>query len=299
MNEPKDIAPDLPEEEEPFDAPPAPPADPAPEEASPDLPAEEPEPWDEPEEPVEDAAPAPEPEPAPERKSGLEAAIAEIEAYDVEADLFEDQPEPESVEPAELEAAPVDEAEPEPAPVVEIVEAPAPLAARPAPTPVEADLHGPEPWDDAPAADWKPLRQVEPEPEAVAETAAAPAVGPASPQAGEATYEVKRSPFAVYLAYLTALMGVGLPALPFACWWAYKQRRDAPAWLKSHYTFQIRTFWIVMAGLGAAVLVLFLPFGLFPLTIVATAVWLVMRCFVGMVRLHRGEPIFHPQTWTV
>ena len=28
--------------------------------------------------------------------------------------------------------------------------------------------------------------------------------------------------------------------------------QDAPAWLQSHYTFQIRTFWITLAALGAA-----------------------------------------------
>ena len=84
-----------------------------------------------------------------------------------------------------------------------------------------------------------------------------------------------------------------------ACWLAYKRKEDAPGWLRSHYIYQIRTFWISMAGIGFAVLAAPLPFGLFSPTIVAVVVWLTIRCFFGLVRLHRGEPIFNPQTWIV
>ncbi|MBX7249697.1 MAG: hypothetical protein K1X35_11725, partial [Caulobacteraceae bacterium] len=125
---------------------------------------------------------------------------------------------------------------------------------------------------------------------------AAPAAA-ALPGAG-ASNEVKKNAFAVYLMYLAALVVVGLP-LVAGVWLAYEARRDAPQWLASHYTYQIRTFWICMAGLGLAALVLFLPFALFPLLIVAVVVWLVTRCFFGMVRLNRGEPIYNPQTWIV
>lgn len=59
------------------------------------------------------------------------------------------------------------------------------------------------------------------------------------------TEEKTTIPMAVYILYLvgflagiTALVGLVL---------AYVNRSDASAWLQSHYTFQIRTFWI---GLG-------------------------------------------------
>lgn len=150
---------------------------------------------------------------------------------------------------------------------------------------------GPEPWESAPpAADREPAPLEAPP--AVRYGAGAP---PEAFAGGEATYEAKRPAFAVYLLYLAAFM-LGLPAI-LGVMLAYSSRAGAPGWLGSHYTFQIRTFWIGLAGVGAAGLFLFLPFGMVPLILMAVVVWVVLRCFVGMVRLHRGEPIYNPQTW--
>lgn len=303
MTESKSTKAELPEEDElPFDAPPAPAADPLFEDdAAPDTPA--------PSEPGFEPAVPGQPEDLAVAEPVADTALLQV-VEAVPAD-----PGPEAIEAAEAAL------EPEPAPeseaIPDLVEAePEPeasaAAAEVAPEAIDdphADIFGPEPWEQAPApvppthagawADVGPARD-EPEPESA--PAPAPVVeAPAYtlPAPGEATLEVKRTAFAIYFQYLSALMVIGVPLLPFACWLAYKRKEDAPGWLRSHYIYQIRTFWISMAGIGFAVLAAPLPFGLFSPTIVAVVVWLTIRCFFGLVRLHRGEPIFNPQTWIV
>jgi uncharacterized membrane protein len=250
-------------------------------------------------EPAKDAAPlqvveAVPAEPAPEAIEPADTAL--------EPDPAEEIFEPEAAAAA-VEVAPEPEIEPE----VETDEV-AETAAREAIDEPHPDIFGPEPWEQAPAplpathagawADVGPAREA---PEAELAPDAAPEAAPAlsRPAPEEATLEVKRTAFAIYFQYLSALMVIGVPLLPFACWLAYKRKEDAPEWLRSHYIYQIRTFWISMAGIGFAVLAAPLPFGLFSPTIVAVVVWLTIRCFFGLVRLHRSEPIFNPQTWIV
>ena len=76
---------------------------------------------------------------------------------------------------------------------------------------------------------------------------------------------------------------------------AYVNRADAPEWLKSHYQFQIRTFWIglVLMLLGAFFWVMWI--GL--LILVFWIVWLVMRCVKGMKYLDQHQPHPNPTTW--
>ncbi len=243
---------------------------------------------------VVEAVPA---QPVPE---AIESADTVLEP---ETALLAEPAESEPVD-APIEAAPTTDSAPE-APeaaaagvVVEALDEP------------HADIFGPEPWEQAPApvppvsvSAWADIGPARDEAEPVPERAPAPAAESAPtyrrPAPGEATIEVKRTAFAIYFQYLSALMVIGVPLLPFACWLAYKRKEDAPDWLRSHYIYQIRTFWISMAGIGFAVLTAPLPFGLFSPTIVAVVVWLTIRCFFGLVRLHRGEPIFNPQTWIV
>ncbi len=76
---------------------------------------------------------------------------------------------------------------------------------------------------------------------------------------------------------------------------AYVHRGDAPEWLKSHYQFQIRTFWIglVMMLLGA----FFWVMGIGMLILIFWVVWLVMRCVKGMKYLDQHQPHPNPTTW--
>jgi uncharacterized membrane protein len=98
----------------------------------------------------------------------------------------------------------------------------------------------------------------------------------------------------VYVLFLAPLGGlthiIGLVL-------AYVARDSAPEWLRTHYTYLIRTFWIgalyfLIAGTLCLVLIGFL---LLPLVFI----WLVVRCAIGLMRLVRNEAIARPMSWTI
>ena len=75
---------------------------------------------------------------------------------------------------------------------------------------------------------------------------------------------------------------------------AYVYRDDAPDWLKGHFTFQIRTFWIGLAGIRvggitAAILVGFL-------ILAAVLVWSIIRIVKGWKWLADGRPVPQPES---
>jgi uncharacterized membrane protein len=78
---------------------------------------------------------------------------------------------------------------------------------------------------------------------------------------------------------------------------AYVARDSAPDWLRGHYTYLIRTFWIGLLYFAVAGLLCFVLIGFVLLPIVL--LWVVIRCAIGLVRLLRNEPILNPQTWTL
>jgi len=85
---------------------------------------------------------------------------------------------------------------------------------------------------------------------------------------------------------LTSLIGVII---------AYINRSDAPAWLASHYRFQIRTFWIGLLYLFCGILLSGVGIGW--LIIIFWAAWLIIRCAKGIKYLDRGAPPPDPATW--
>jgi uncharacterized membrane protein len=114
------------------------------------------------------------------------------------------------------------------------------------------------------------------------------------PQANPFSDE-RQMPLIIYILYLasflngvTAIVGVVL---------AYVSRDTAPEWLKSHYTFQIRTFWIGLLLFAIAVPLCFIIIGI-PM-VLAAAVWFVVRCVLGLSRLTRAEPYPTPLSWVV
>ncbi len=84
----------------------------------------------------------------------------------------------------------------------------------------------------------------------------------------------------------TAIVGVAL---------AYMAREDAPNWLASHYRFQIRTFWLLLlfSFIGAVLTLVLIGYAV----LVATAVWLIVRCVKGWRHLDRREPVDNVETW--
>lgn len=126
-----------------------------------------------------------------------------------------------------------------------------------------------------------------------------PAPPPATAQPATAvTHDERQMAFVIYILYLAHFVPlIGWVATIVGLVIAYVEEPTAPAWLKTHYKFQIRTFWI---GLLYAVvsIVLFVVLIGFPL-LLATWIWFIVRCALGLSRLLRHEPYPTPESWTV
>jgi uncharacterized membrane protein len=99
----------------------------------------------------------------------------------------------------------------------------------------------------------------------------------------------------VYVLYLVGFV-IGITGL-IGLVIAYVNRGKAGGFVETHYTWQIRTFWIgLLYALISAVLML-VAIG-FVLAF-AVAVWFIVRCIMGIQALQRGEPIKNPQSWLI
>jgi uncharacterized membrane protein len=117
----------------------------------------------------------------------------------------------------------------------------------------------------------------------------APPPPPASPMADERqtaliVYILMLVPFVVFVTHVVGLVI------------AYVSRDTAPDWLKSHYTYQINTFWMGLLYMVVAcfLCLILIGFLLVPLVVV----WYIVRCALGLARLMRNEPYPNPGTWT-
>ncbi|RFA30518.1 hypothetical protein CAI21_05580 [Alkalilimnicola ehrlichii] len=100
-------------------------------------------------------------------------------------------------------------------------------------------------------------------------------------------------PMVVYVLYLVGFL-TGITAL-IGLILAYVNRSEASAWLQTHYTFQIRTFWI---GLGLLVLGFILSFILIGVLVyLFWLIWTIVRCAKGLSLLNQRQPIADPESW--
>jgi len=97
----------------------------------------------------------------------------------------------------------------------------------------------------------------------------------------------------IYFLYLASIL-IGITAIAGLIM-AYVNRDDAPGWLKSHYQFQIRTFWIGALYLFIGVLLSQFIIGLF--IILFWLLWLIVRCAKGIKFLDRNEACPDPTGW--
>jgi len=92
---------------------------------------------------------------------------------------------------------------------------------------------------------------------------------------------------------------------------AYANRDTPSALLRSHYVFQIRTFWIffgwaviALALIGMGIPLSILLVGI-PAVILGAAIlcglslFFALRCVVGLIYLAQGRPYPRPQTWLI
>jgi uncharacterized membrane protein len=116
---------------------------------------------------------------------------------------------------------------------------------------------------------------------------------PAGPPPNNPLNDERQMALIVYIAYLAAF---AFPPLSLAgVVLAYVNRETAPDWLKSHYTFQIYTFWIglVFSLVSFVLCVVLVGFLLF----FATLAWWVIRCALGINRLMQREAYPNPTSW--
>jgi len=92
---------------------------------------------------------------------------------------------------------------------------------------------------------------------------------------------------------------------------AYANRDTASAMLRSHYVFQIRSFWmffgwavIALAMIGIGIPLSILLVGI-PAVILGAAMlcslslFFALRCVVGLIYLAQNKPYPRPQTWLI
>lgn len=88
------------------------------------------------------------------------------------------------------------------------------------------------------------------------------------------------------LAGITAIVGVVM---------AYVYEDDAPDWLKTHYQFQIRTFWILLLYLVIASILCLILIGF--LLFFLIAIWWIVRCVKGLKYLDQGAAYPDHRGW--
>ena len=97
----------------------------------------------------------------------------------------------------------------------------------------------------------------------------------------------------IYILYLVSFV-VGITGL-VAIVLAYINRGKSEAWLETHYTWAIRTFWIgILYGFISLVL-MFIGIGF--LLAFAVAIWIIIRTVIGLQAVSRNEAIKNPQSW--
>lgn len=99
----------------------------------------------------------------------------------------------------------------------------------------------------------------------------------------------------IYVLYLAGFV-IGITVL-IGLVMAYVNRGKAGGWIETHYTWAIRTFWIALLGGFVSLLLMLVAIGF--LLALAVAVWVIVRCVIGLQAVSRGEPIRNPESWWI
>jgi uncharacterized membrane protein len=97
----------------------------------------------------------------------------------------------------------------------------------------------------------------------------------------------------IYVLYLVSL-AVGITAI-IGLIMAYVNQSEASDWERSHYRFQIRTFWIGLLYWVLSFVLAFVLIGF--LLMLVVVVWTIVRCARGLQYAGRQEPFPDPGTW--
>jgi uncharacterized membrane protein len=97
----------------------------------------------------------------------------------------------------------------------------------------------------------------------------------------------------IYILYLASFV-IGITGI-VGIVLAHLNRGKSEAWLESHYTWAIRTFWLGLLGVFISALLMIVMIGM--LTMILVVIWVIVRTIVGLQKLGRNEPIANPQSW--
>jgi len=97
----------------------------------------------------------------------------------------------------------------------------------------------------------------------------------------------------IYILYLVSI-AVGITSIVGVIM-AYINQNEAPGWLKTHYRFQIRTFWIgvLYSVIGVALTTVVIGFAI----LLFVLVWWIVRCIKGMRALGERKEVENPASW--
>jgi uncharacterized membrane protein len=97
----------------------------------------------------------------------------------------------------------------------------------------------------------------------------------------------------VYILYMVGIL-FGITGIVGVVM-AYINKADAPEWLKTHYQFQIRTFWIgaLYIVLGSILSLVLIGW----LVLLFWVVWLIVRSVKGIKALDSEKAIENPTRW--
>ena len=99
----------------------------------------------------------------------------------------------------------------------------------------------------------------------------------------------------VYFLYIAGMF-IGISAL-IGIVIAYINRGKAGGWVETHYPWQIRTFWIGLLYSFVSVLLMIVAIGF--VLIFAVAIWVIVRCVLGLQAANRDEPVKNPESWLI
>lgn len=97
----------------------------------------------------------------------------------------------------------------------------------------------------------------------------------------------------IYVLYLASFV-IGITGI-VGIVLAHLNSGKSEAWLESHYTWAIRTFWLGLLGALVSGLLMMVMIGMLLMPLVA--LWIIIRTIVGLQKLGRNEAIANPQSW--
>jgi uncharacterized membrane protein len=117
-----------------------------------------------------------------------------------------------------------------------------------------------------------------------------------NPAVPPALQDDKTMPLVVYALYLAGLVSAGMTGVVGVIL-AYVSKDAAPDWLRTHYIFQIRTFWLAL--LFSVIGAVLTPVGIGFVILPAVWVWAAVRCILGLSWLLKIQPYPTPRNWMI